>query len=187
MKNHTKLLLLAGVLVLPTVVAYLAFIKFDWRPSAQKNYGDLLSLTRLQGGAGTWGDGAASGFERARGKWVLAYVGPSACDDSCARSLFYMRQARILQDGERHRVDLVWVLTDAGTIDGTMLQAVPGLKVWRPADAAFVRQFPRKAAKARYIYLLDPLGNLILRFPDQPDARRMTKDIKLLLKASQIG
>lgn len=185
--KRIKLLLLIGALVLPTVLAYLSYGEFNWRPSAQKNYGDLLPPTPLLHTGGAWMDGALPGFDRTRGKWVLAYVGPSACEEACRKRLYYMRQTRILQDSERHRVELVWVLTDAGSVDDSLLQAVPGLHAWRPADAAFTRQFPIERTGASHIYLVDPLGNLILRFPVHPDAKGMTKDLKLLLKASQIG
>lgn len=187
MNNRIKLLLMVGVLVLPTVLAYLAYEKFNWRPASQKNYGDLLAPTPLRSSAGTWKDGSVSTFERTKGKWVLVYVGPSDCDESCKKNLYYMRQVRILQDTERHRIKMVWVLTDTGNADETLLQSFADLDLWRPADPLFVNQFPKKEANSRHIYLADPKGNLILRFPDQPDAMRMTKDIKLLLKASQIG
>ena len=185
--NRVKLLLLTGVLVLPTILVYLAYERFDWRPSGQKNYGELLPPSRIANGAGNWEDGATSWFERTSGKWVLVYVGPSACDEGCRRSLYYLRQVRILQDGERHRIRLAWVLTDAGKVDPALLQTLPGLGLWRPADTAFTRQFPQENPTAWHVYLIDPLGNLILRFPTQPDAQRMEKDIRLLLQASQIG
>jgi len=181
--NRIKLVLLAVALVLPTALAYISYSGFDWRAATQKNYGELLPPTPLANTAGSWMDGDLAGFERTRGKWVLTYVGPSVCEEACRKSLYYMRQARILQDGERHRVELVWVLTDAGKVDDTLLQAVPGLRVWRAADGAFVKQFPAVEGKAGHIYLVDPLGNLMLRFPVQPDAKGMLKDLKLLLKA----
>jgi cytochrome oxidase Cu insertion factor (SCO1/SenC/PrrC family) len=59
--------------------------------------------------------------------------------------------------------------------------------VWRPATPGFAAQFPADGAPSSHIYLVDPLGNLMLRFPAQPDAKRIMKDLKLLLKASQIG
>jgi hypothetical protein len=185
--NRMKLLLLAGVLVLPTVLAYLAYGGLEWRPSAHKNYGELLPSIPVLSAGGGWQDGALPGFDRTRGKWALTYVGPAACAEGCRKSLYYMRQTRILQDAERHRVELVWVLTDVGNVDAALLQAVPELHVWRPADAAFSRQFPPGRTGESHIYLIDPLGNLVLRFPAPPDAKRMMKDLKLLLKASQIG
>jgi hypothetical protein len=36
-------------------------------------------------------------------------------------------------------------------------------------------------------YLVDPLGNLVLRYPEDPDVKGMAKDIGRLLKASRIG
>jgi hypothetical protein len=185
--NRIKLLLLAGVLVMPTALVFLVYGGLEWRPSPQKNYGELLPSTPVLSTAGAWLDGASTGFERTRGKWVLAYVAPTACEEACRKSLYYMRQARILQDAERHRVELVWVLTEVGDVDAGLLQAVPELQVWQPADAAFNRQFPHEKQGENHIYLIDPLGNLVLRFPSPPDAKRMMKDLKLLLKASQIG
>ena len=185
--SRVKLLLFVAVLILPSALAYLAYEKFNWRPSSQKNYGELLTPTLLSGAMGTWVDGTLSAFDRTRGKWVLVYVGPSACDESCRESLFYMRQVRILQDAERHRVTLVWVLTDEGRIDEKVSQDVPGLELWHPAEPDFVFQFPKKETDSRHIYLVDPRGKLMMRFPDPPDAKGMAKDLKLLLKASQIG
>jgi hypothetical protein len=185
--KRIKLLLLVGVLVLPTALAYIGYSKFHWRPSAQKNYGELLPAMPLPDTPGTWLDGVTAGFERTRGKWVLTYVGPAACAEACRQSLYFMRQARILQDGERYRIELAWVLTDAGEIDAAVLQALPGLSVWHPADPAFVHQLVTDETRTGRIYFIDPLGNPILRFPAPPDAKRMVKDIKLLLKASQIG
>jgi len=179
--------MLAGALVLPTALVFLVYSGLEWRPSSHKNYGELLPPTPVLSTAGTWLDGALPGFERTRGKWVLTYVGPTACGEACRKDLYYMRQTRILQDAERHRVELVWVLTDVGSFDAALLRAVPGLHVWQPADAAFSRQFPPERIGENHIYLIDPLGNLVLRFPARPDAKRMMKDLKLLLKASQIG
>lgn len=185
--NRIKLLLLACVLVMPTALVFLVYGGLEWRPSSHKNYGELLPSTPVLSAAGVWQDGAPAGFEQTRGKWVLAYVAPTACGEACEKSLYYMRQARILQDAERHRVELVWVLTEVGDVDAGLLQAVPELRVWQPADAAFNRQFPQEKPGENHIYLIDPLGNLVLRFPSPPDAKRMMKDLKLLLKASQIG
>jgi hypothetical protein len=182
-----KLLLFVGLLVLPTALAYISYSQFNWRPSAHKNYGELLPAMPLANTTGVWSDGTVAGFELTRGKWVLTYVGPSKCAEACRQSLYFMRQARILQDSERYRIELVWVVTDAGEAEQSALQATPGLRAWRSDTPALTRQFVTETANAGHIYFIDPLGNPILRFPTPPDAKRMVKDIKLLLKASQIG
>ena len=182
---RSKFLLLFGVFVVPVVAAYLAY--FGWRPAGHTNYGELLKVTPLQQTAGAAHDGTPFNLETLRGKWLMVHVGPASCDAACTRQLYLMRQIRIAQGKEQSRIERLWVLTDAGTVAPALLRDHPGLRVWRPAEAAFVEQFPAAQSRAAHIYLVDPLGNLMLRFPDQPDPKRMMKDLKLLLKASQIG
>ena len=183
--SRNKFLFLLAVFMVPVVAAYLAY--FGWRPAGHTNYGELLKVTPLQQTAGKALDGKPFNLDALRGKWVMVHVGVASCDAACARQLYLMRQIRITQGKEQSRIERLWVLTDAGMPNAMLLQAHPGLHVWRPADTAFVEQFPAGDGPAGHIYLVDPLGNLMLRFPAQPDAKRMMKDLKLLLKASQIG
>lgn len=182
---RSKFLLLMGVFALPVVAAYLAY--FGWRPAAQTNYGDLLKVTPLQLTAGRALDGAPFNLDALHGKWVMVHVGTARCDAACSWQLYLMRQTRIAQGKEQSRIERLWVLTDAGSPDAALVHDHPGLHVWRPDAAAFVAQFPAIQDRAEHIYLIDPLGNLMLRFPAQVDAKRMMKDLRLLLKASQIG
>ena len=182
---RSKLLIVFGVFVVPVVAAYLAY--FGWRPAGHSNYGDLLKAAPLQQTMGKTLDDKPFNLEALRGKWVMVYVGEARCDADCAQQLYFMRQTRITQGKEQSRIERLWVLSDAGSPDAMLLREYPGLHVWRPSEAAFVEQFPAGKNRAGHIYLIDPLGNLMLRFPEHPDAKGMMKDLKLLLKASQIG
>jgi cytochrome oxidase Cu insertion factor (SCO1/SenC/PrrC family) len=182
---RSKFLLLIGVFVVPVVAAYLAY--FGWRPAGHTNYGDLVEVVPLQHTAGWSRDGAPLDLQTLRGRWLMVYVSPSACDAVCANLLYLTRQTRIAQGKEQARIERLWVLTDSGKPDPAALQAHPDLHVWRPQDAAFIEQFPAEGARTDHVYLVDPLGNLMLRFPARPEAKRMMKDLKLLLKASQVG
>ena len=182
---RSKFLLLIGVFVVPVVAAYLAY--FGWRPSGHGNYGDLIPVTPLQHTAGVAVDGTPFDLQTLRGKWLMVHVGPAACDADCAQQLYYMRQTRIAQGKAQSRIERVWVVSDAGAVDPALLREHAGLHAWRPADAAFIEQFPAVQSRNAHIYLIDPLGNLMLRFPAQPEPKRLMKDLKLLLKASQIG
>lgn len=183
--SRSKLLFVIGVFLLPVVAAYLAYA--GWRPAAHSNYGDLLKVTPLRQTAGSTFDGHPFNLDALHGKWVMVHVGPARCDAACAWQLYLMRQTRIAQGKEQDRIERLWVVTDNGTPDAQLLRAHPGLHVWRPADANFAAQFPAARNRAEHIYLVDPLGNLMLRFPAQVNAERMMKDLRLLLKASQIG
>ncbi len=185
MKSRTKFLLLVGVFVVPVVAAYLAY--FGWRPAAHKNYGDLIAVAPLQQTQGTLLDGAEFDLEQMQGKWLMVHVGPAACDAPCERQLYLMRQIRIAQGKEQSRIERLWVLTDQGGPAAELLQEHPGLHVWRAGSSQFADQFPAPQSSADHIYLVDPLGNLMLRFPADPDPKGVMKDLKLLLKASQIG
>jgi cytochrome oxidase Cu insertion factor (SCO1/SenC/PrrC family) len=185
LNSRSKFLLLIGVFVVPVVAAYLAY--FGWRPAGHSNYGDLTEVTPLQQTAGVAHDGTPLDLAALRGKWLMVHVGPASCDAACAQQLYLMRQARIAQGKEQTRIERLWVLTDTRAVAPALLQEHPGLHVWRPAEASFAEQFPAAQKRVDHIYLVDPLGNLMLRFPAQPDAKRMMKDLKLLLKASQIG
>ncbi len=183
--SRSKFLMLVGVFVVPVVFAYLAY--FGWRPAAHSNYGELFKAAPLQYTQGTGLDGQPFRLDALQGKWVMVHVGPAQCDADCAKQLYLMRQTRITQGKGQSRIERLWVLTDAVTPDAKLLQAHSGLHVWRPETSAFVEQFPAGNNRAGHIYLVDPLGNLMLRFPENPDPKGMMKDLKLLLKASQIG
>lgn len=180
-----KLIMLFAVFAAPLVAAYLAY--YGLRPAGHSNYGDLFKATPLQQTEGKTLDGHPFNLDALHGEWVMVHVGPAHCDADCARQLFLMRQVRIAQGKEQSRIERLWVVTDGGMPDAALLQAHSGMHVWRPAAADFVAQFPAAQNRADHIYLVDPLGNLMLRFPAQPDFKGMMKDLKLLLKASQIG
>ncbi|MEW6118551.1 MAG: hypothetical protein AB1593_00530 [Pseudomonadota bacterium] len=185
LKPRAKLLLLVGVFVVPVVAAWIAY--FGWRPSGHTNYGELLTVTPLRYTSGATWDGRPFDLSELRGKWVMVHVDEPVCDAACRQQLYLMRQTRIAQGREQSRIERLWVLSGSGLPDPALLGEYHGMHVWRPSNAAFVSQFPAADAVDTHIFLIDPLGNLMLRFPASPDAKRMMKDLKLLLKASQIG
>ena len=183
MTSRTKFLLLLGFFAAPMVAAWFAY--FGWHPDKHKNYGSLLKVTPMQHSDGSLIDGSPYSFDALKGKWLMVRIGPAACNDACQKQLYYMRQSRLVLGKDQDRVARVWVVDDGAQPDAALLRAHPGLIVWRPAQGAFVNQFP--GAETMHIYLVDPLGNLMMRFPEPLDPKGMIKDMKLLLKASQVG
>ena len=174
-----------GFFSAPMLAAWLAY--FGWHPNKHKNYGSLLKVAPLTQTEGTRADGSRFSLNALKGKWVMVYIGAASCDDTCQKQLYYMRQSRLVLGKEQDRVTRLWVLADQGQPDAALLRTHPGLVVWRPVHASFFNQFPAERAGANHIYLVDPLGNLMMRFPENVDPKRLIKDMKLLLKASQVG
>jgi hypothetical protein len=167
-----KLLLIGAVCAAPLVLGTLAYV-FGWGVGKPANYGELIAPRTLSGPP----------FDQLRGKWLLVSFDGAACDARCERKLYYLRQVRRAQGGEMERVERLWVVTDSAVLRKDLFPAIEGTYV--AADHRIVPQFP--GVVVEHIYLVDPLGNLVLRFPPDPDPSRMIKDLERLLKYSRIG
>jgi cytochrome oxidase Cu insertion factor (SCO1/SenC/PrrC family) len=156
----------------PVVLGTLAYV-FGWGVGKPASYGELIAPQPLCGPP----------FRQLRGKWVLVSFDAAACDARCETKLYYMRQVRRAQGAEMGTVERLWVLTDSVAPRRELLQAIEGTHTAQ--DGRSAAQFPGKAEE--HIYLIDPLGNLMMRFPPDPDPSRMIKDLERLLKYSRIG
>jgi len=180
--NRVKLLLLIGMFILPVAASYLAY--YVWQPTARKNYGELIKQIDVQI-KGVSLDGQPKDIANLKGKWVMVYVGSGSCPKTCQDLLYYMRQTRTAQGKEMGRVERLWILTD-GAVPATELQQFHAGLNYLMADASPTSQFVGSET-GMYLYMIDPLGHLMMRWPQNPEPSRMIKDIKQLLKASQIG
>ena len=174
-RGRVKFALLGAFFALPFVLAPLAYW-LDWAPGTTSNYGELITPARPLGG---------TPLEALRGKWVLVSFDAAACDAYCERKLYFMRQVRRAQGKDQERVERLWLVTDAGRPRGALLSAIEGTRVERAG--MLPAQFPAASSAVDHIYVIDPLGNLMMRFPREPDPSRMLKDLQRLLKVSGIG
>ena len=170
MSPKAKLALLFAACAAPFVLAWLAY-EFRWGAGASGNYGELIAPRPVAGP-----------LTALRGKWVLVTFDAAACDAACEKKLYVARQARRAQGKEAHRIERLWLVTDGGKPRQEILAAIEGTHV-AAADAGFVGSFPGR----EYIYLVDPLGNLMMRFPPEPDPAKVIKDLQRLLKYSRFG
>ena len=144
---------------------------FGWGTGTAGNYGELIAPRSLEGPP----------LQELRGKWVLVTFDVADCDAYCERKLYFIRQVRTAQGKEQGRVERLWVLTDAGTPRPELLAAIEGTRISKERLEAF------PGNPVDYIYVVDPLGNLMMRFPRDPDPSKMLKDLQRLLKYSRIG
>lgn len=134
-----------------------------------------------------------------QGRWLMLHVGPATCTEACRHELWLMRQVRLTTGRERDRVERIWILTDAGEPDPAVLANQEGLWVLRlgrlPLGDTLIENWLSVALRGTTkagsgvgnIWIVDPMGNLMMRWPDNPDPNGMKKDINRLLKASRIG
>ena len=185
-RGRLQLVVLIAVFVLPLVGSGLAYF-FGWSTGQTSNYGALIEPRPVPPIALRAPDGRRAGLGALRGKWILLQFAAPACDARCERNLYTMRQARKALGLDESRVERVWILLGEGQPAPRLLEAISGTWVLRSDDPAFLAAFPAEHDLGDHIFLIDPRGNLMLRFPRDADPSGVIKDLRRLLKYSAIG
>ena len=184
-KFRINLVLIFLAFAAPVVAAYLSF--YIWPPKGRTNYGELIKPAALPNVALRSADGTELTLGKLRGKWLIVTIDGANCDSTCDQKLFLMRQIRISLTKEMNRVERVLLIRDQGNIAADLLKKYPGMHVFSGANAGLLQQFPAVADVADHIYLVDPLGNVMMRYPKNPDATGIRRDLSRLLSVSQVG
>lgn len=185
LRSPIKLYLLLALCLAPVAASY--FVYYFWTPQKYGNYGELIEPRPLPDVRLQATDGKGFSLQALRGKWVLAMVESGNCDAGCRRELFTLRQLRLAQGKEMERVERVWLIDDGKAPDPGLVRDFPGTAIAFVSRDDLVRLFPVPGAPRDHIYLIDPLGNLMMRFPKDPEPGRVIKDMTRLLKVSRVG
>ena len=194
-RSRLTLLLLAAVFAAPMVAAWVVYNTGTGTPDKRVNYGELVAPVTLPTGplrrlapVEVAPEPATAGLAPLRGKWTLVVVDTGACPQTCSAKLETIRRMRAATGKESDRVAIAWLVDDGVAPAPAALQANPGLAVFDAAGTDYLRSFPAAAAGARgHIYIVDPLGNVMMRYPQDAEGRRALGDLQRLLRASQIG
>ncbi len=188
-RGRWKLLLVIAICASPLIASY--FTYYVIKPEQRTNYGTLLDprahpMSKLN--AKTL-DGQPTELDALRGKWIMLRTGPGACDEACRQQLYYMRQLRTAQGKDRDRIERVWLVSDDEPLETVLMREYDGTHMLRANAQAVQAWLPTEAdtAHSDHLYLIDPLGNLMMRFPKDFDPNKVKKDLSRLLKASRIG
>lgn len=188
-RGRRLLLLLVALFALPLLIV-VAMYKFDWQPGGA-SHGQLISppqplhspeLQTLQG--------KQFGAEQWKGKWSLVYVARHGCDAACVAQLHDLRQIHVSLNKEIGRVQRVLLIMSDGK--GPRLAEIQGqypdlaILVTGPEAERLTAQFDA-AVPAANVYLVDPLGNLMMRYPQGYQPKGMRKDLMRLLTYSWVG
>lgn len=195
LKSRLSIILVIVLCALPFIAATIAF-KMGWRPQGKINHGDLIQPARplvdqkfinLQK--------KVVGLKDLKGKWNMVFVAGSRCNKACLKSLYKMRQVRLTQGKHLKRLQNVYIYYRQGAPSAKMIKEYP-FSYWR-ADQKSIRQLVKQLAlpknsgtpldgQAR-IYMVDPLGNFFMFYPQDADATGIRKDLERLLRISKIG
>jgi len=187
--GRAKMLLVLLACAAPVVASYVSF--YLWRPTSRNNYATLIEPSRAMPAdlplAGL--DGRAVSAASLKGQWLLVVVGRGACDSDCEQRLFMQRQLREMAGGERDRIDKLWLVTDEAPIAPALraaLAAAPATQVLRVPPHALQRWLAAAPGESieSHLYVVDPMGQWMMRAPPHADPARFKRDIDKLLRAS---
>jgi len=189
-RNLRTLAGLAALFGLPLVIAFFTYYGTGWRPVGRVNHGVLItparplppiSLPRLSL--------AAAHGTPFRGQWTLVYVGNGACDSACRQALYVMRQTRLGLNNDMTRLQRLFLASGDCSACEWLARVDPGLEVLDAGGAAgtaLLREFP-SPGREHSLFVVDPLGNLMMSYDVLGDPHGLLEDLKKLLKLSHIG
>jgi cytochrome oxidase Cu insertion factor (SCO1/SenC/PrrC family) len=196
--NRSRLTLIFVVIcaILPIAASVYLFVT-DWRPSTTVNHGELITPARpvtdqaLQNLDGE----PVSVLDKLQRNWTMIYFGSSACDEACMSNLFRMRQTHIAQGRDSERVQTVFVVADDMVLPTlkSRLADYAQMQVWLADEAAmskFANDFgmgQTQLLQQQHIYLVDPMGNLFMRYAPDVDPAGLRKDLGRVLTFSGAG
>ena len=192
-------LFMIGVLLIcaaPVILSYLTY--YVIRPSSIKSYGDLIQPTRAipssQGQVLLRPRGesmnAVFNLGQLKGQWLLVSVGDATCLQACQQNLYFQRQIHTALGKEHDRVDRVWLVTGEGEIAPQLLQGLGDAWVIRVSKSEVSNWLASAANQALndHLYLVDPMGEWMMRFPANvgiDTAPKVRRDLERLLRASE--
>ena len=183
-----KMIAVLLVCAAPVIASYVTY--YVIRPEGRRNYGELIDpqrpLPALQ--AATL-DGKPVDLRSLKGQWLLMSVSGATCDPACQQRLYFQRQMREALGKEKSRLDWIWLVNDGAAIDSRLQPALTTSTVLRVPNDALSQWLAPAAGQSleEHIYLVDPLGNWMMRFPanmDAAGAAKAKRDLERLLRAS---
>ena len=187
-QGRWRLLGIAAVCAAPVIASY--FTYYVIRPEGRRSYGELIEPQRpLPSISATALDGRSEPLSSLRGQWLLVSVAAGQCDAACEKHLYLQRQLRESLGKEKGRMDWVWLVPDDTPVRPALLPALGQATVLRVRGEMMAGWLePAQGRQVHeHLYLVDPLGNLMLRFPaglDTASAREAKRDLDRLMRAS---
>jgi hypothetical protein len=186
--GRLKMLLVLLLCASPVIASYITY--YIIRPEGRRNFGELITPQKtLPDLTAISLDGKSINLQTLKGQWLLVSVAGGACDAACQKHLYLQRQLRETLGKEKDRLDWVWLVSDAASIPAAIMPALKDATVLRlPAAHITTWMQPAQGQQlADHLYLVDPMGYWMMRFPTGLDAaavKKVKSDIERVLRAS---
>ena len=180
---------------LPDLLSWIWYANMENLPEVTSgNRGELIEPVRpLENLTLATVEGGVLETNTLKGNWVLMTAGSSNCDEACIRNIYFMRQVRRLMGEEREKIRRIFVMTDSSSIDSFKEQVSEyGKMEIVAADAkqgkALIEQMTiNNSNPENRIFIVDPLANLMMAYPQEVDPEDIARDFRRLLKVVRIG
>ncbi|WP_296447837.1 hypothetical protein [Rhodoferax sp. UBA5149] len=187
-RGRWKMIAVLLVCAAPVIASY--FMYYVVRPEGRRNFGELIDPQRpLPDQASVSLGGQQGNLKALRGQWLLMSVAGGACDEACSRHLYLQHQLRESLGKDKDRVDWVWLIPDDTPLPDQLLPALKSATVLRVPMAGLSAWLAPASGHqlAEHLYLVDPMGNWMMRFPANLTVASATpakRDLERLLRAS---
>jgi hypothetical protein len=182
LRNLRTVAVLAALFFTPLLASAWLYYGMGWRPSGAINHGELIQPPRPL-------PRQATDPSLFRGTWSLVYIGDGSCDAACRGTLFVMRQTRLALGTDQTRLARVFLVTANCCDRDYLAREQAGMTIFDTAGAGgtqLLDLFP-PGDRAHTLFVVDPLGNLMMRYDVRREPGGLLVDLKRLLELSQIG
>ena len=192
-RNRKRLTLIAlmALFLSPVIAAWF------WTPDTFRNRGELIDPPRpLVSVPMISPDGSAVDLATLFGRWTYVFFVEAGCDESCKQLADAVERVRLSQGKNEKRVRLMVI-----TLSPDALSSLEEIRLIMPKTIVLgVNAAEKEQLMSQFmpsgggsvlpsgsVFLVDPMGNLMMRYPATADPTDLRKDISRLLRASRIG
>jgi len=192
-RSNKTFWILAVVFLLPYIGAFTYYFAGDRLPAMQtSNRGELIVPVRSLGALEfDLYQGTSANINDYEGKWLVLSIAGAECGEDCLHNLYMMRQVRKALSKDRFRVKRAMLFSGAAESLQDIIVEYEGTDVWLGPQVNVKKLLaivdPENQGVDGRLYIIDPLGNVMMRYQPQNDPKDLLKDLKRLMKVSKAG
>ncbi|MCW8935060.1 MAG: hypothetical protein OQK98_10085 [Gammaproteobacteria bacterium] len=188
-RSNLALWVLTASFFIPAFLAYIYFYYGD-RPAIKSNGELIIPVVDIHTLGMTGTAGAELSEEELTPHWRMLYFVGSSCDSSCQTSLYNMRQINIgigkYQDRVNHGI-VHLAEPDEAFVELIEKEHKAAGRIYTTIDKiSSITELEANPSQLQSIYLVDPLGNIMMHFPKDLEPKLINKDMNKLLKVSRL-